>query len=368
MVDTIGRQIRKAHYLFSSRRFLGFYTVNLVNGKRLVHAKLNSDRYSSGEFPYDIEYYLHGHFQSWNSNGQMTCEADYLSGELHGLKRQWDSTGKLVSTEYFKKGVQDSINTYYHNNSCQIKYSVKCKAGNYWADTLEAKEISRNGILTRWYVKDSISYNWSAVNGYSINTWDRSTGQSDCRDFTKHGIIQRHRHYPPNGGSNEFEIRTYYGNGILKKHELYDMENENIVVEIHEYDSSGIFIKTSKKIIEPEYDEVPDEPENTEEVFQWFAVTQNPYPKGGYEGLTQGLNKHLDGVKIKSKFKGVYLIDIEIDLNGEIVKCNMVSPIEEDKNEVLIKTKEYLLQTNWQPYEHRSKPSLTTLRLSVVVK
>jgi antitoxin component YwqK of YwqJK toxin-antitoxin module len=47
---------------------------------------------------------MHGLYQAWHPNGQLSCEQIYKDGKMHGLYQAWNSNGQLSCEQMFKDG------------------------------------------------------------------------------------------------------------------------------------------------------------------------------------------------------------------------------------------------------------------------
>lgn len=380
VTDTVDGRVISFNYLNHNRELIGDYSEYKLHGSKLVQASLGGNYTTFDELSQNLFYYCDGQYSSWYNNGQRSGQAMYKDGQLNGMKKVWDVNGTLVSEEFFKKGHQDSINQYYHPNSCKVKAFLKCEADNYDTDTLVFKEISRNGLLTNWYVNDSMIYRWNEKKGSYIKMYNSNSHASSEKWLTATGILQNLDSFSYSDGISKHETASYSRQGILQNHKLKtsrflnNISSDTAVLETNikewNYNTAGVLLDSSLAIRRDTIqDETDDFPEETDEVFESFLVSAIASPVGGLYALEESLNKMPKSVKIRKRSYGVYFVDVTVSASGKIKKVSWV-----DNSSVLtnLSLKQHmnrtLLSSKWKPYVNRNGSIESVYRLTLSIK
>ena len=200
-------------------------------------------------------------------------------------------------------------------------------------------------IRTTWY-PSGIMASRSDDNSNEYRNWD-STGSLKtyrCNKFSKkwgNGVLKEHFIKDTLGFSNV--TYTYKSDGYEVK-KIKERVNKNKYYQVLEvYSSGNKLLSVDSAELFYEY-----EPEETNEVFEFFDLSESPNYNGGQSQLNSDLIMFLEHVSIKKPQKGIYSLRLETNSFGDVVQVKSISSAKKGEG-VTKKLEDFFLQSKWKP-------------------
>jgi len=120
------------------------YGRDIINNSIIKRYLLHVGNYKNGE--------IHGLFEEYNSNGNLTYKGKYLNGKEDGLHISWYSNEQIKFKGEFIKGKENGIHREWHSNG-QLLYEDNFINGE------------KDGIHREWYSNGQLSNEGNFING-----------------------------------------------------------------------------------------------------------------------------------------------------------------------------------------------------------
>lgn len=287
--------------------------------------------------------------------------AQFKNGRLYGKVIIRDSLGKISSDRFYDNGRISCYEYEFNKNSYQLAYSMeyeneKCEGVRLtkrWYPSGQLEELKRKGdnLLERrsWDSSGYISeyYYSDSITKASRKRWVEKT-------LVYHAYTLKDKYYR----------KTYWESGKRKTTEELDYFEGNCYKRLT-YDSNGNYLRT--EYFEQEVEE--DEPEEANEVFEFFEVVDQASFPGGVEGLKRFLEEHFSphGDELYDFGTVRFQMTFSIDRRGKVYD------IEGKYNQApysMLALKESIKRTSglWRPYKCRDRPIDCKMRLNFVVE
>jgi antitoxin component YwqK of YwqJK toxin-antitoxin module len=189
---------------------------------------------------------------------QCSSKTGYLSGKLHGEKKEWFVNGKLKYSGKYNKGKPIETHLYYNKNNEIVKKMFYDKGIQLWTKTfnnnqLVDKEVFKNNEpqYIEHYVDGKIVGKSKIIDGVSFRTYYYANGNVKKETSHKDGIQFGTWKFYDENGSLQKQIKYHNGKIIEESKFLNDKKHgkcvrfsKNRKIKTIEYYSKGKLVHT----------------------------------------------------------------------------------------------------------------------------